>query len=412
MKANPKTNINSSDKATAEWLNSQKKGTRPSYQTLWGYFLEFTELTGDQILDSRKADKTYSWEKRVMEFKDWLINKHQAESWASTATSVVRGFFAYYRLKLEFRRTESAKLTEAQPKYEDYRFSREDLKRMFDVADLTEKYTIIAGKSFGFRAGDFIRLSRGHLEPYIDRPVPIFIGEFTTTKEKIPAYPFIDIDALPVIKLIIEKMDREERKDPNQRILQYSHEIQLSRILQRVTEKAGIKYGNKRIRFHCMRKFLIDRLSSHMSESKWKQIVGKKISEGAYVSPDSLREDYIRAMADTCFSTQPEGDVAKTVRIEIARNALKNMGFTEEEIATIGGGTGGKRFLTKDDLIKALESKIDEKRHRTAHNDGDCENGINCERFEQIKETDLLNYLRQGYQIVHKLANGELILKK
>ena len=57
-------------------------------------------------------------------------------------------------------------------------------------------------------------------------------------------------------------------------------------------QKTGINTHGQRIRFHCLRKFLIDRLSLKTSESKWKQIVGKQINESAYVSQLELREIY------------------------------------------------------------------------------------------------------------------------
>jgi integrase len=395
MKANPKTNINSSDKTTEEWLNSQKKATRVTYQSLWGYFLEFTGLTGDQILDNKKADKTYTWEKKVMEFKDWLIKKGLSEKSAKTATATVRGFFSYYRLPLQFRRSESGKLSEAEPKYEDYRFAREDLKKMCDVADLNERYVITAGKSFGLRAGDFLKLTRGDIEPYINREPPICIGPIDTQKESVRAYPFVDSDAQPVIKLMLEQMDREGRTDPNQRILKYTNEIQLSRILQRVADKAGMKHGSKRVRFHCLRKFLIDRLSSHMSESKWKQIIGKKISESAYVSPDSLREDYQRAMKETTF--------AITDLIELQRRQEASERIQSKLIA-------GESLNEEDRAdMKRFNLRLLERAHKpkTATNGGDC-----GEVFEQIPETDLLAYLRQGWTLIHRLQSGDVIMRK
>ena len=54
--------------------------------------------------------------------------------------------------------------------------------------------------------------------------------------------------------------------------------------------------GNRIVRFHNLRKYLIDRLSAVCSESQWKQVAGKKISEGAYISTEQLREIYTRAM--------------------------------------------------------------------------------------------------------------------
>lgn len=374
---------------------------------MWDYFVEYAGLTGDQILESRKADKEYAWEKKVFDFKNWIINKGQSENSAKTAVAMARGFFSYHRLGLKFRRGESARLNEAKPKFNDYRFSLEDLKKMSDVADLQEKYVIIAGKSFGLRAGDFLRLTRGDLEPYLDRPVPISIGEYSTQKESVPAYPFIDSDALPVIKLMLEKMDRKGRLKATDRILTFSKPIQLTRIIRRITKNAGIKIGSKRVRFHCMRKFLTDRLSSFMSESKWKQIVGKKISEGAYVSPDSLKNDYERTMKETCFSKiVDESDMEKIAKKQVLLGLAKNIGITEKEITRMFRGRKTLRRRTLDEEIKIIEQIIKEKRN-------DCPDGEHCERFEQIPEANLLEYLRQGWQIVKETNNGkEVIVRK
>jgi integrase len=139
------------------------------------------------------------------------------------------------------------------------------------------------------------------LETHINDETPISIGLIETVKEHVPAYPFIDNDAQPIIKAMLSDMTTEGRVKSNERMLKLLNEIELSRALQRCAKRAGINLGNKRLRFHCLRKFLCDRLSSHMSDSKWKQILGKKITEGAYVSAESLRQDYKRAVADTTF---------------------------------------------------------------------------------------------------------------
>jgi len=52
-----------------------------------------------------------------------------------------------------------------------------------------------------------------------------------------------------------------------------------------------------------LRAFLSDRLSAITSESKWKQIVGKAVSEGAYVSDLELRKIYERVMPQTCWTS-------------------------------------------------------------------------------------------------------------
>lgn len=235
--------------------------------------------------------------------------------------------------------------------------------------------------------------------------MPISIGEIQTQKEHVKAHPFIDSDALLIIKLMLDKMNREGRINPNERMLTFSDEIQLSRVLRRVADKAGVKYGNKRVRFHNLRKFLIDHLASYMSESKWKQIVGKKISEGAYVSPDSLATDYARAMGETTF-TKPtfEGDIQKQIQKEALLAMAKTMGLSADSVKALFR----KKAIKPNDIegeIKVLEDLIGKK--ETQHDGADC-----GETFEQIAESQLLSYLKAGWQIVSKLQNGEVIVKR
>lgn len=396
------------DKATTEWLDAQKKTTKSTYKSSFKYFLEFTRQkygleTGDQILADRQKDSEFKWEKIAFEYKDWLIKeKGFSEKTAVLGTASVRSFFAFHRIPLRFRRPESRRIREAKRRFEDYRFSREDLKKMAEVADLTEKYVLIVGKSFGLRAGDFLRLTRGDLEPYIDREPPISIGAYPTEKEGVYAYPFIDSDAKPIIKLMLEKMDREGRKDPKERILRYKDEIQLSRILKRLAEKAGINTGNKRVRFHCLRKFLIDRLASVMSESKWKQIVGKVIPEIAYVSPDTLREDYARAMKETCFTETVSGeDLQLLVKKEALMMLAKLQGMKESEIRQI---FRERKITALKDEVETLEEIVEK---RTATN-----GGLPIRTQKIIAESELGEYLGAGWKFVSLLNGNKAIVEK
>ena len=101
-------------------------------------------------------------------------------------------------------------------------------------------------------------------------------------------------------------------------------ENNLTIILQTLAKKAGMEIDNgaihgKRIRFYCLRKFLIDRLSAYASESQWKQIVGKSIDEGAYISQDQLRGVFQRAMKDLLIN----GNGIKAKKLMELENALK-----------------------------------------------------------------------------------------
>ena len=409
-------NIPPTDKATVEWLNSQKDSTKKAYKTYWLKFLEYTGMSGDQILADRKTDNEHKWEKKVMQFKQWMLDecplrsdasKHQSPNSAKGAVMVARSFFAYHYVPLKYRRQESKRLKEATRKTEDYFFSREDLKKMADVGNLKEQYIVVAGKSFGLRASDFLNLTRGDLEPYINRETPIGIGVIGTGKEKVPAYPFIDSDAQPIIKLMLDQMNRDGRTNPTEKMLRYKWEKQLSEVVKRLTDRAGIETGNKQVRFHCLRKFLIDNLSRFMSESKWKQIIGKLIDEKAYVSADSLREDYKRAMPETTFAkAMAEGELELLVKKQMLIAQAKSQGITDDEIKRIFRSKKASTVQAEVNLLEEI-AEAQRQEQKTRANDG-CADGQNCQRL--VSEVELETLLTQGWHVVLCLPSGKIVV--
>jgi integrase len=355
------------DETTEAWLGTQKKHTETAYAHQWKFFEEFTGKSGAEILASRKNDKDFYWESQVIAFRTWLEKKGFSPYSARAGAGAARSFFSYYRLPLMLRRQDATKITTAKRVTEDYRFILTDLAKMDEVGNLEEKYIVRAGKSFGLRAGDFLKITRGDLEAYIDREPPISIGQFETTKESAPAFPFIDSDLQPIAKAILEKMTRDGKTKPDDRILDYKNEIQLSRALRRLADKAGIEHGNKIVRFHCLRKFLIDHLSDFMSESKWKQIVGKKIAESAYVSTDNLRADYRRAMAETTFTkiAATSEDARKEALLAIA----KTLGYEDAKIEHMRAAFRSGE-LNIDEEEKALKAEMDRIRRSHLETDG------------------------------------------
>ena len=294
-----KSNLN--DKIIDDFLNSQTKlGTFKTYKTQMKLYLEYTGKTGQQIIDEKRNDKNFQVEKNILGFRKWLLQKGKSENYATSTVGAVRGFYSYYRIPLMFRKQESRKLTEKNRKTTDYLFDREDLAQMALAGNLKERYVLLVGKSVGLRASDFLKLTYGQLRSVkLEDEAPVTLGELATQKERIKAYPFLDSDAIPIAKAILEA---NKDKADNQRILTDTGD-NLSVILQTLAKKAGMEIENgavhgKRIRFHCLRKFLIDRLSAYASESQWKQIVGKAIGEGAYVSQEQLKGIFSRSMRD------------------------------------------------------------------------------------------------------------------
>ena len=350
------------DTATLEWLKSQSKSTLNAYKSLWKWFLEFTEMSGNQILESRKQDKNHEWEKKALEFHKWCqthsCEKHKkplSEGGAKTTLGMVRGFFNYHYQDLKFRNTTKKKLARDPKRVrEDYKLSKETIARMSVQANLRDRYILVVGKSLGLRAIDFIGLKVGDFTCLdLDSEPPISMGEKHTVKEDISSFPFLDSDAVPIVKAYLESIDTS---NPDVKMLRIGKN-ELTRILKDLAEKANINVGNKHLRFHCLRKFLIDRLSAVMSESKWKQVVGKKISEDAYVSGEQLREAYGRAMPETTFSNHNH----RVMRIQELENAITTLNNELRGYKTTNETISAKM----ERLEKMLEKERDDRAHDT-----------------------------------------------
>ena len=311
------------------WLDSLGLSSRRIYERNWEYFKEFTGLDADQILDSKKTDGNRMWKAKLMQFKQWMQdNKGLSQNSAKTATGVVRGFFAFCETPIFMTKAERQRIDKAGRSTKDYKFTRKDMAKMALVSSLDEKYILLFGKSVGFRANDFVKFTYGDFRSLdLESDVPIYMGEFNTQKKAIPANPFIDVDSLPVIKAILEANTR--KKDSDRIITIRGGE--LSVILQRIADRAKINYGNARVRFHCLRKWLVTRLSATMSESQWKQIVGKSISEDAYVSTDLLRTAYSNALKDlTVLTNNGNGHSAKVEMLQEAITQLEKENYASK----------------------------------------------------------------------------------
>jgi len=352
------------DEIFTAFLDSKKASSRMTYKGMLAHWVNFSGLNGKATLDFKKADKDAETEKKVVAFKSYLLGLKKSngepisENYARTATGCVRGFFTSHRLKLQFIAGETKQLQEHSRSTKDYLFSKEDLAKMVSETvspTLQEKYIVVVGKSIGLRAGDFLALSYGAFRSaHLDTDAPISLGQIETGKEHVPAYPFLDSDAVQVVKAILERKPEAKNSD---KILDLTEES-LSETLQRLFEKAHLVSGDAHIRFHNLRKYLIDRLSAVASESQWKQIVGKKISEGAYVSTEQLHDIYLRAMPSIVIN----GNSKNHVKIEELETKFADMN------RLLGDQTMIIESLKQKDLertkeIEAVKAQLDTLTH-------------------------------------------------
>lgn len=303
------------------WIQSYtNKQTSAVLKLGYNTFIQFLEETTGQKWNDQKLikdrtedleNRTYIFEQKLIEFYNWMNDfeiryeklrtkrrKTLSDSTRKTYLKGIRSFFAFHRLDFQLTHQQKLKLSKKpKPAIRYYNFSLADITKMSKFAKPKERYILLCGKDLGLRASDFIRLKQGLFSARVNnhKEQPYSLGEIYTTKEGITAKPFLSDDGKSAVEMWLTVLESKGLRDDDKPMLNIKKQ-ELSENLKRLAKRSGIETGNEKVRFHALRKFLIDRLSGLTSESKWKQIVGKEVSESAYVSEFQLREIYGKAL--------------------------------------------------------------------------------------------------------------------
>ena len=301
------------DAVIREFLDSQSANTKVTYESSFKRVLDFSKTTGKEMLEN-----VNEWSRKIMSFKQWLKAQGYSDASIETTTGMVRGFFAYFRKPLDLSKADKRKLgSKGEREHEDYAFSQSDIKKMYEIGSLEEKYVLVCGVSFGLRSEDFARLTFGKYRIALedakkqDLSAPIPLQKVMTSKQGVYAYPFISSDALPIIQTMLDS-----HKDSNDSDLVFTpRKTELSEVLQRVFKKSGLDSHGQHVRFHSLRKYLFDRIVSVSSTTKGSQIIGHKISGeiAPYIGVGSLREVYEKAQSSILVSN---GNGAVKAKVE------------------------------------------------------------------------------------------------
>lgn len=169
----------------------------------------------------------------------------------------------------------------------------------------------------------------------------------------------------------------------------------MSKIATVLGKRSGVLFG-----WHDARRYVETALEETKINPNWaRKIRGRKVKgeEAPYSRPavEQLRKAYSEAVPLLEF-TQP----TQLIELQKRQEAIEELvsGLTAEQ----------KEKMKKHGLsLKSLTLSRKQKKPRTATNGGDC-----GERFEQIEETQLLAHLQGGWQVVHRLASGDIIVKR
>jgi len=165
--------------------------------------------------------------------------------------------------------------------------------------------------------------------------------------------------------------------------------------VNRLAKEAGVKFS-----LHDGRRWVTTALEQIGISLNWaRKIRGRKVKgeEAPYSQPqiEQLRAKFREAVPLLEFTSEASSTVDE--RLKAVEKIMQDMTPEQREIMQ----RHGIKVFSKTEAAKRKERKEKE-----------CKDGEHCgEDFKQIQESDLLGYLKEGYEIVHKLANGDLIMK-
>ena len=170
---------------------------------------------------------------------------------------------------------------------DEYRFSQDDLRKMFYYGDTEEKALISLAISYGQGSKDFLNLECQKLRDVIGEArekgldFAKWIGE-AREKTGIQPVSFLTPEAIESVNEYLTLLEKKHGKLPryiwcNSKPNRHISNEGLNKKLRRLVSKANIKTANKRVIFHTIRKFTFSRLR-RIDKDMAKIVCGKSVS--------------------------------------------------------------------------------------------------------------------------------------
>jgi integrase len=304
-----------------EFLNSiSNSRTRKGYRFGLNKFVEWFNKPAEEILAMRQEDLTQRpgenlveyrnraarFEKEIERFHSYLIEKGYSVNSARNMTLGIRQLFRYYQMPVTMR--SGSKVSQTVKTTKNFPLTIEHVRKMFQVANLKERAILALAVDTGLRISDFLAIKKTDL-PLLDVEPPIAFT-LLTQKEKIPAHCFLSKETVNQLKTYLPTL----RKSINEYLFvsngnSHISDEAVSKMLNRLAEKAQIDLNGKSLTFHCFRKmFLSASIDSGIGLTAGKKLCGKAIarSDDTYLTTVKLREKFIQLKKFLTIRQSPE----------------------------------------------------------------------------------------------------------
>jgi len=287
---------------TEEWVkDSYPKAKR---QDIWkvkdrlNAFLEFLNVTDSELIEAYNQAKDKSeWARhtglKVVEFYNELTKKYAI----NTARSYVSAARAFCRDKCQILIIQRKRIGKPKMAMGEHEFNREELSKMFHIADVRDKAILATAVSLGFSVEDFAELPRELIENLVNKSIKEKIDfiafDYERGKTGVVSRSHLTPEAVQSLKEWFEYIDKKRESEgkgkskyvfPNGNSEHLSDQA-INDIIKDLVKKANITTTGK-VKFHLVRKFLMGAMhDAGFSDWEVKRTLGKEVpvSDSTYL---------------------------------------------------------------------------------------------------------------------------------
>jgi len=204
----------------------------------------------------------------------------------------------------------------------------------------------------GLRISDFLAIKKTDL-PTLDMESPIAFS-LLTQKEKITANCFLSKETVDLLQTYLPTLQKKNNVylfSSNGK--SHISDEAISKMLNRLAEKAQINLNGKSLSFHCFRKmFLSASIDSGVGLTAGKLMCGKAVpkSDGTYLTTVNLRQHFIQLKKFLTIRQTPEPESEK--KLESLKDAVVKLQGDLTQQKTITQAFAEKNAQVTSDLVE------------------------------------------------------------
>ncbi len=251
---------------------------------------DLTQKPGENLVEYK--NRAARFEREIEKFHSHLIEEGYSINSARNMTLGVRQLFRYYQMPVTMR--SGSKVAQTVQTTKNFPLTIEHVRKMFEVANLKERTVLSLAVDTGLRISDFLAIKKTDL-PQLDTKPPIAFT-LLTQKEKITANCFLSQESVDLLKTYLSTLQKKNNVYVfSSNGTSHISDEAISKMLNRLAEKAQIDLNGKSLSFHCFRKmFLSASIDSGIGLTAGKKLCGKAIprSDDTYLTTVKLREKF------------------------------------------------------------------------------------------------------------------------